>query len=95
MKVRNKLVPAKRRAQAGQGATWRALPQEDLKAHLAASAVRRRVMTQTMPKDQWDLEKKYASRMSHQLRQACAADGCCVSAQLFAVGGKASSTCSC
>lgn len=60
LQVRNKLVPAKRRAEAGQGTTWRALAQDDLKARLAASSVRRKVMTQTMPKDQWDLEKKYA-----------------------------------
>lgn len=61
LQVRNKLVPAKRRAEAGQGTTWRALPQEDLKARVAASAVRRKAMTQAMPNDQWDLEKKYAS----------------------------------
>lgn len=59
--VRNKLVPAKRRAEAGQGTTWRALPQDDLKARLAASAVRRKAMRQAMPKDQWILEKKYVS----------------------------------
>ena len=59
LQVRNSLVPAKRRAEAGQGTTWRALPQDDLKARLAASTVRRKAMTQVMPKDQWDLEKKY------------------------------------
>ncbi|DBA92121.1 TPA: hypothetical protein ACH3X1_015846 [Trebouxia sp. C0004] len=59
MQVRSKLVPAKRRAEAGQGATWRALAQDDLKARLAASSVRRKAMSHTMPKDQWDLEKKY------------------------------------
>ena len=59
MQVRSKLVPAKRRAEAGQGTTWRALAQEDLKARLAASSVRRKAMSHTMPKDQWDLEKKY------------------------------------
>lgn len=57
MQVRNKLVPAKRRAEAGQGTTWRALAQDDLKARLAASSVRRKAMSHTMPKDQWDLEK--------------------------------------
>ena len=71
LQVRNKLVPAKRRAEAGQGTTWRALPQEDLKARLAASAVRRRAMTQAMPKDQWDLEKKYASY--HVTLESCLA----------------------
>ncbi len=59
MQVRSKMVPAKRRAEAGQGTTWRALAQDDLKARLAASSVRRKAMSQTMPKDQWDLEKKY------------------------------------
>ena len=59
MQARSKLVPAKRRAEAGQGTTWRALAQEDLKARLAASSVRRKAMSHTMPKDQWDLEKKY------------------------------------
>ena len=69
LQERNKLVPAKRRAEAGQGTTWRALPQEDLKARLAASAVRRKAMTQAMPKDQWDLEKKYASH--HVALESC------------------------
>jgi len=59
MQVRSKLVPAKRRAEAGQGTTWRALAQDDLKARLAASSVRRKAMSHTMPKDQWDLEMKY------------------------------------
>ena len=58
LQVRNKLLPARRKAEAGQGTTWRGLPQEDLQARLAASSARRRAMTQTMPKDQWDLEKK-------------------------------------
>ena len=71
LQVRNKLVPIKRRAEAGQGTTWRALPQEDLKARLAASTVRRKAMTQTMPKDQWDLEKKYAPR--HVALESCPA----------------------
>lgn len=59
MQARSKLVPAKRRAEAGQGTTWRALAQDDLKARLAASSVHRKAMSHTMPKDQWDLEKKY------------------------------------
>ena len=65
VQVRNKLVPAKRRAEAGQGSTWRALAQDDLKAQLAASNVRRRALSQAMPKDQWDLEKKYHATHTH------------------------------
>ena len=58
MQVRNKLVPARRRAEAGQGSTWRGLSAEELQNRLAASAARRQAMSQTMPKDQWDLERK-------------------------------------
>jgi hypothetical protein len=70
MQVRSKLVPAKRRAEAGQGTTWRALAQDDLKARLAASSVHRKAMSHTMPKDQWDLEKKYG-RMHPPPQFAC------------------------
>ena len=58
LQIRNKLVPARRRAEAGQGSSWRALSAEELQNRLAASAARRQAMSQTMPKDQWDLEKK-------------------------------------
>ncbi|KAL0048861.1 hypothetical protein WJX82_001204 [Trebouxia sp. C0006] len=67
LQARSKLVPAKRRAEAGQGTTWRALAQDDLKARLAASSVRRKAMSHTMPKDQWDLEKKIINNMHHKL----------------------------
>ena len=58
LQVRNSLVSPKRRAQAQQGSQWRALGSSEIRARTTASEARRKAMLQTLPDDQWDLEKK-------------------------------------
>lgn len=58
LQVRNSLVSPKRRAQAQQGSQWRTLGSAEIRARTMASEARRKAMLQTLPDDQWDLEKK-------------------------------------
>ena len=58
LQVRNSLVSPKRRAQAQQGSQWRTLGRTEIRARTMASEARRKAMLQTLPDDQWDLEKK-------------------------------------
>ena len=58
LQVRNSLVSPKRRSEAQQGSQWRTLGNAEIRARTMASEARRKAMLQTLPAEQWELEKK-------------------------------------